>query len=103
MAADVSTRVVIDDKAIKDIETDPGTVALLLEAGERIATIGAGFAARRTGAGARSFHAEWESAPVGEVHVSWDDVHFYMYFHEFGATNTPRQPALSVAVDIVAI
>jgi len=101
--ASASTRVIIDDQGIKAIESDGETVKVLLEVGERIARVGAGFAARKTGAGARSFHAEWIGPPESGVHVSWDDVHFYMYFHEFGAKNTPRQPALSVAIDIVTM
>jgi hypothetical protein len=68
--------------------------------GEEIARVGAGFAARKTGAGARSFHAEWVAS---SVHVSWDDIHFYMYFHEFGASKTPAQPALTLAIDIVTL
>jgi hypothetical protein len=98
--ADVVTRVVLDERGIQEIAVGPGAVALLLQVGEEIARIGGGLAARRTGAGARSFHAEW----VGDAaHVSWDDVHYYMYFHEFGASNTPAQPALSLAIDIVKL
>lgn len=100
MATEVRTRVVLDEKAIQELAVGPGAVALLLQVGEEIARVGGGLAARRTGAGARSFHAEW----VGDsAHVSWDDVHFYMYFHEFGASHTPQQPALSLAIDIVTL
>lgn len=94
------TRVVLDENGIKSLEIGPGAIALLMQVGDEIARIGAGYAARRTGAGARSFHAEW----TGEsAHVSWDDIHFYMYFHEFGASNTPAQPALTLALDVVSL
>jgi hypothetical protein len=97
-----TTRVVVDDAQIQALERDPATAAVLVAVGGEIARVGAGMAARKTGAGARSFHAEW-NAGTGSAHVSWDDVHFYMYFHEVGATHTPAQPALSLAVDIVSI
>jgi hypothetical protein len=95
-----TTRVVLDENGIRSLEVGPGAVALLMQVGTEIARIGGGLAAHRTGAGARSFHAEW----VGEsAHVSWDDIHFYMYFHEFGASHTPAQPALTLAIDIVKL
>jgi HK97 gp10 family phage protein len=93
-----SVRVVLDQQAIEQLARDPEAQALLQDIGDAIATRGASLAARRTGAGARSFHAEIVE-PGDEVQVGWDQLHYYMYFHEFGAAHTPRQPALRPALD----
>jgi len=95
-------RVVIFQDQVDAIATDPGTQRLMLAAGEEIARAGAALAVHRTGAGARSFHAEL--GPVGGAAlVAWDRLHYYMFFHEVGAGHTPLHPALGPAVNYVSV
>lgn len=95
----VSVRVEIDQRAIDSLRTEPETTAFLMEVGREIARTGAARARRRTGAGARSFHPEPLTGDAGGVGVSWDQLHYYMYFHEVGTRTIRAQPALTTALD----
>jgi HK97 gp10 family phage protein len=68
----------------------------LLPVGEKVAQRAAQNAPKRSGAGARSIHAE----VVGdEVRVSWDRDSFYMLFHELGTSRMSARPFLRPALD----
>ena len=65
------------------------------EAAQFVADKARSLAAKDTGAGAASIHAE----PLrgGGWGVSWDPAHDYMRFPEFGTEDMPPQPALRPA------
>lgn len=88
-----------DDRAA-DVKTDPAVAAELLQVGDRVARLAADLAPKRTGAGARSIHAELAGAAGDpEVHVSWDRTHFYMLFAEVGTEHERAEAFLRRAAN----
>lgn len=52
-------------------------------------------APQRTGSGAASIRAEPVlDGPLWEVHASWEQLRFYMRFHETGTVQLPARPFL---------
>jgi hypothetical protein len=98
----MATRVVLYRDAIAELARSDQARALLQEIGDEVAKVGAGLADRRTGAGAASFYAELQDDGA-EVRVAWDQLHYYMYFHEVGARHTPAHPALGPALNYIRI
>lgn len=99
-----------DMRAIAGLTDEPEMDDLLLDVGEEIADAAAARAARRTGAGAESIHAEvHRGAPPGTdftpeddaptVYVSWDPQHYYMLFVEEGTEDTAPEPFLRPALE----
>lgn len=89
-------RVVIDDRAVVLVATDPDALDLLLAAGRGLAHTAAAGSARPRGPGAASYDA---FRVGGEVRVGWDIDHDYMRFPEFGTRFQRAQPSLLPALD----
>lgn len=71
-------RVVLDEAAIAALATDPQILAAVGDVADRFAATLAGAAPKRTGASARSVHAEPAPNPADGFRVSWDRQHFYV-------------------------
>lgn len=88
-----------DDRAA-DVKDDPAVADELFAVGNRVAGRAAELAPKRTGAGARSIHAEVVgSRDDPEVRVSWDRAHFYMEFAELGTQHEPAEAFLRRAAN----
>lgn len=93
-------RVVVHPEGVRELASDPSVEAFMLDVGRRVAQVAASVAPKRTGAGARSIHPEAVHTPDGwEVHVSWDQDHDYMRFHELGDRYLPARRFLTTALD----
>ena len=115
MADDLDLR--LDMLAVGDIADGRGMESLLQDIGDEVASRARATAARNTGAGAASIHAEvHRGAPASAfasgyaaegneltAYVSWDQEHFYMLFVEEGTENMPAQPAVRPALEQVRI
>lgn len=93
MATDV--RVVVDERAVRDLVASAGMRAAILDAGKTLVPGAQSRAPKLTGAGAASIHAE----AVLDDHewtarMSWDRDHYYMSFHQRGTSSLPAQPFL---------
>lgn len=88
-------RTIVNPAAIAGLERHPEVEKGTKEAAEFIAAKARELAAKDTGAGAASIHAE----PLrgGGWGVAWDPAHDYMRFPEFGTEDMPPQPALRPA------
>ncbi len=85
----MAVRVRIDEAAVAALAADPHVLAGVGQVADQIAQAMAARAPRRSGAGARSIHAEPAPNPVDGFRVSWDQDHFYMSFQNDG-TNHQR-------------
>ena len=106
MAARTSVRLVLDKAALAAVLSDAQARAATKAAGDEFAAKARMFAARDTGAGAESIRARLVGNYAGDARyaalVSWDQVHFYMRFSEFGTKFMPAHPALQPALDTYA-
>lgn len=89
-------RIVIDDAAVAALGETPEVTSVLAEAGRLITGIAQPGAPHRTGAGAASISPD--VAP-GEVRVSWDQVHHYMFFQDLGTKYVTAKHFLEHALD----
>jgi HK97 gp10 family phage protein len=92
------TRVDLNRREIKRLRMNPKVQARAKHDAEALANLAASLAPERTGAGARSIHAEGPFAD-GVWRVSWDDDHFYMMYQELGTSVMGPQPFMRPAVD----
>jgi HK97 gp10 family phage protein len=96
-------RVVLHHDEIAALLRDPGLPAELLAAAAPVARDAAGRAPHRTGAGAASIRAEAVlDGPEWTAQVTWDQLHFYMYFHERGTSRLSARPFLVPALEGLA-
>lgn len=84
-------RVVVDEASVAALATDPAVLAQVGNVADRVADAIASAAPKRTGAAARSVHAEPAPNPADGFRVSWDRGHYYMSFQNDG---TAHQRAL---------
>jgi len=97
--ADV-VRLVLDMRVIDDLDYDDDVEDLLEEIGEDIADRARPGAPVRSGAGARSIHAELDADREGPfVAVGWDPEHFYLGFAEEGTVHQRARPFLRPAFE----
>ena len=88
-------RVVLDEAAIRELARDPAMGPLLVEAADPDVARAYAQAPKRTGTGAASIHAEPVlDGPEWTARASWDQLHFYMRFHELGTRYLPARPFL---------
>lgn len=94
-----SARTVINDRAIDALRRLPEWEAALEREARPLVAAAQNAAPRRTGGGAASIRAEavldgdsWTAA------VGWDQLHYYMIFHELGTRTLPARPFLVPAV-----
>ena len=87
-------RLVIFQREVDNLARDPHIQADLLVVGQKVAERAAALAPKKTGAGARSIHAEKEG---NEVRVDWDEDHAYMLYPEYGTRFQRAQPFLRPA------
>jgi HK97 gp10 family phage protein len=96
-------RIVLDKAALAEVLTEEQARAATMAAGEEFASRARGYAARDTGAGAASIRARlvpnYTGGAAFAALVSWDSLHFYMKFNEFGTKFMPAHPALQPALD----
>jgi HK97 gp10 family phage protein len=93
-------RVVLDEAAIRGLAKDPSMGPLLLEAAMPELARARAQAPKHTGAGAASIHAEAVlDGPEWTARASWDQLHFYMRFHELGTRYLPARPFLVPAFE----
>jgi HK97 gp10 family phage protein len=92
----MASRLVLDMMALRSLLRTPEAARVAMEGGTEVADAARMFAAKRTGAGARSIHPI-EQDP-GMVGVSWDLDHRYMRFQEWGTEFMPAHPALAPAL-----
>lgn len=71
-------RVVVDEAAIAALATDPAILAQVGKVADRVADAIGSAAPKRTGAAARSVHAEPAPNPADGFRVSWDRSHYYV-------------------------
>ena len=91
----MSTRTVLSPTLSKQLEALPQVQDATRARAEQVADRARSLAAKDTGAGAASIHAEQDRD--GSWRVSWDSEHDYMRFPEFGTENMAAQPALRPA------
>lgn len=93
------SRIVLNRGAIEAIGKQPAA-SILDDIGAQVAGRAAMQAPKRTGAGAASIHQETSVDEQSAVsRISWDDKHFYLYFHELGTSRMPARPFLRPALD----
>jgi HK97 gp10 family phage protein len=102
----VTSKVRIDvrDHEVAQLLADPALPGLLMQAARPIVASAKQKAPRRTGGGAGSIRAE----PVlvrneWQVLISWDRLHFYMYFQHEGTRQISPRPFLEDAVREAAL
>ena len=88
-------RTTLNLAAIARLDRHPQVEKDTEEAAQFIASKARSLAAKDTGAGAASIHAE--RMRDGGWGISWDPAHDYMRFPEFGTEDMPAQPALRPA------
>ena len=98
VASDV--RVVLDQAEIARLAASPQMGAVLVATSQPGVSRAKAAAPVLTGAGAGSIHAE----PVLDgadwtARVSWDQLYYYMRFHETGTRYMPADPFLAPAFD----
>lgn len=93
-------RLTWDERELAALVRDESLRRELLASGGQIAAAAAADAPRRTGAGAASIHPEavFEDA-AWTVRVGWDQLHYYMRFHDLGTRYVPAQHFLEHALD----
>lgn len=97
MAGDV--RVLPRQREIERLATTIEMRDALLEAAAPAVREAQSHAPKRTGAGAASIRAEAVlDGPQWEARLSWDQLHFYMRFHELGDRILPARPFLVPAL-----
>ena len=79
----MTERVKVNLTEIRQIPTRPDVMALLMGVAENVVERARQAAPKKTGAGAASIHAERDGQ---EIHVGWDQDHFYMEFLELGTS-----------------
>jgi len=104
MANRSSVRVVLDKQALEQILTTDQARAATQVAGDAFADRVRARAAKNTGRGAASIKAVIvDNYGVGgsafAALVSWDQLHWYMKFPEFGTKFFPAQPSLQPTLD----
>jgi HK97 gp10 family phage protein len=92
----MASRLVLDLGALRSLLRTPEATRQAMDAGNEFADTARKYAAKHTGAGARSIHPI-EQDP-GTVGVSWDLDHRYMRFQEWGTEIMPAHPALTPAL-----
>jgi len=90
-------RIILHSTAIDSIGRTEEMRSMLLD----VSKLGIGraksAAPKRTGAGAASIHTDAVLADTWEANTSWDQLHYYMRFHEFGTSRMPARPFLRPA------
>lgn len=100
----LDVRLELDLRAIDDLESDEDVEDLLEDIGEDIADRARPGAPTRTGAGARSIHAELDDDETGPfVAVGWSPEHFYLRFAEEGTVHQRARPFLRPAFEATRI
>lgn len=94
-------RVVWDQHELAALERDPVLLRNLEASAEPLVRSARAGAPKATGAGAASIRAELAPGvdAAWEVRVSWDQLHYYMRFHELGTRYLPADPFLRPALD----
>jgi len=100
VASDV--RVVLDDDAIEALAKVPGMREDLLQAAEPAVRASYSGAPKLSGSGAASIRAEAVlDGPEWTARISWEQLFFYMYFHERGTKHLPARPFLVPGLDSI--
>jgi HK97 gp10 family phage protein len=91
-----------NSRALSGIADSAPVVSHLETIGDQVGRRAQALAPRRTGAGARSIHAEVITEGSHRfVAVSWDRRHFYMGFQELGTANMRPHPFLRPAASSI--
>ena len=93
-------RVVLDQAAIRGLAHEPAMGPLLVQAAGPGVRAARSQAPKRTGAGAASIGVEAVlDGPEWTAHASWDQLRYYMIFHERGSRYLPARPFLVPAFE----
>lgn len=94
-----SVEVTVDYDAVDRLTRGSDVYNMLYAASEPVVADARGRAPKKTGRGAHSIHSEmiltkdeWEAV------ISWDQHHYYMYFHERGTREMPPHAFLVPAL-----
>src|SRR5258705_12191513 len=88
-------RVVVDDAAVDHFMAGPEIKDSIMAGADPAAERAQAGAAKLTGEGAASMHAEAIlDGPEWTARISWDRVHYYMFFHERGTKFMDARPFL---------
>jgi hypothetical protein len=94
------TRMVLRQRELDAVLTDPWVGDMLLEYGDLVAYDAAGRAPKRTGAGAASIRPELVlDGPEVTAHISWSQDRFYMSFQDLGTGRIAAKHFLEHALE----